>query len=369
MSNYSQQLKRVLEVVDVHGSENDKLAAAEIRQAALEEVGGDPLAWRDLEIGEAKHIGDRFMSADGEWVELGPEHFGFEDVVSEATRPMQRRALPPRPHIASGLVRYCYECGTIGEPGEGKRCCPDGHGAPYVPRKVAEQAREGFLSRIRASASEPDQILESLAKKAENSDIEVEAVYDPGPGQGSIVRDDVDMEEHVADWIRTQKGTISTTTPQLAPAVSDDYALGIAEQLARSDWTPEEALRWYAEGKHFDTVDGRTRIVDTGAVASNALKHLSSTYLEMKGDAELSELRDKLSESPMPVPTDWMQIIEQNCWDLRCTSEPTGGDDYDVLWHVIEHHMAEPHERTLASDLCPIRALERALNPPTGDEE
>lgn len=49
------------------------------------------------------------------------------------------------------------------------------------------------------------------------------------------------------------------------------------------DWTPEEALRFYAEGKHFDTVDGRTRILCTGAIASHALKGLAGPYADMKG--------------------------------------------------------------------------------------
>lgn len=70
-----------------------------------------------------------------------------------------------------------------------------------------------------------------------------------------------------------------------------EYAPGIVEALERSDWTPEEALRWYAAGNHFDTFDNRTRIIDTGAIASNALKHASLQHLELKGDAELSELR------------------------------------------------------------------------------
>lgn len=90
----------------------------------------------------------------------------------------------------------------------------------------------------------------------------------------------------------------------LAAPVQNDapYPEGIAELLERNDWTPEEALRFYAEGKHFDTVNGRTRIIDTGAVASNALKHLSLPYLEMKGDAELAELREAVrSEQAVAV--------------------------------------------------------------------
>ncbi len=71
----------------------------------------------------------------------------------------------------------------------------------------------------------------------------------------------------------------------------------IAAELERTDWTPEQALKWYAEGKHFDVVAGRTRIIDTGHVASNALKHLSAEYLEHKGDAQLHELQQRLAEA------------------------------------------------------------------------
>lgn len=67
--------------------------------------------------------------------------------------------------------------------------------------------------------------------------------------------------------------------------------------------------------------------------------------------------------------TDWLQIIEDNCWDLRCVDVPTGGDDYEVFWQVIGHHMAEPRERILAESLSPSEALERALNPEQDDEE
>lgn len=74
------------------------------------------------------------------------------------------------------------------------------------------------------------------------------------------------------------------------PAVPP-YPPEIAESLDREEWTPTDALRFYADGKHFDVVHGRTRIIDTGAIASNALKHASLGYLEMKGDSELSDLR------------------------------------------------------------------------------
>ena len=105
-------------------------------------------------------------------------------------------------------------------------------------------------------------------------------------------------QEQIIDRLTLEaQGEARFGEPHLPAAGSADqqYPDGIADDLERSDWTPIEALQWYATGKHFDVVGGRTRIIDTGAVASNALKHASLAYLELKGDAELSELRAALS--------------------------------------------------------------------------
>ena len=56
-----------------------------------------------------------------------------------------------------------------------------------------------------------------------------------------------------------------------------------ASALTESGWTVEAALRFYSEGKHFDVVEGRTRILDTGGIASDALKGFSPQYAAMKG--------------------------------------------------------------------------------------
>ncbi|ENC6657641.1 hypothetical protein ABKY47_002090 [Aeromonas hydrophila] len=49
-------------------------------------------------------------------------------------------------HVAShGLVRYCIECGSVGEvPKLALPCCQDNNKAFYVPAELAEQARTGF---------------------------------------------------------------------------------------------------------------------------------------------------------------------------------------------------------------------------------
>ena len=58
----------------------------------------------------------------------------------------------------------------------------------------------------------------------------------------------------------------------------------------------------------------------------------------------------------------WLEIIEDNCWDIRCVNVPTGGDDYDVGWRVIEHYMAEPNERIIGHGSSPLKALNDAIS-------
>lgn len=56
-----------------------------------------------------------------------------------------------------------------------------------------------------------------------------------------------------------------------------------------------------------------------------------------------------------------LEIIEQNCWDLRCVDIPTGAGDADIGWQIIEHHMAPPKERVVGYGNSPIEALNDAL--------
>ncbi|UUC95448.1 hypothetical protein [Comamonas sp. C11] len=51
------------------------------------------------------------------------------------------------------MVRYCPECGHVGEVGAGHRdCCPDGSQAFMVPEKHAKGLRAGFLAQIAQAA-------------------------------------------------------------------------------------------------------------------------------------------------------------------------------------------------------------------------
>lgn len=87
----------------------------------------------------------------------------------------------------------------------------------------------------------------------------------------------------------------------------------VSEFIERTDITPQEALQFYADQKNFDIVDGHVRIIDNGAVASNALKHLCVERLELKGDAELTELRAFKAacegQKPVAVVTDVYGLV------------------------------------------------------------
>lgn len=64
-----------------------------------------------------------------------------------------------------------------------------------------------------------------------------------------------------------------------------------------------------------------------------------------------------------PTDTELLNALASNYWDLRCIAVPTGGDDHDVDWTVIEHHQAKPHERTVAQGYTddPRVAIRRAI--------
>lgn len=47
--------------------------------------------WRDLTIGETRQPGDRFMSEEGEWVTMTEDHLSLTPVVTQCSRPSQRR--------------------------------------------------------------------------------------------------------------------------------------------------------------------------------------------------------------------------------------------------------------------------------------
>lgn len=88
-----------------------------------------------------------------------------------------------------------------------------------------------------------------------------------------------------------------------APSTEPSIPQNFVEACDKFDWTPEEALRFYADGKHFDTAHGRTRILCTGAIASHALKGMGESYAQMKG----VEPTDQAQGEPVEPFGYWLQ--------------------------------------------------------------
>lgn len=70
----------------------------------------------------------------------------------------------------------------------------------------------------------------------------------------------------------------------------------------------------------------------------------------------------------MSIVESLLRELEENTCDLRCRNVPTGGDDYDVQWFVVEHHMADPRERELGVGRDPIEAMLTAFRNLTNDD-
>jgi hypothetical protein len=81
---------------------------------------------------------------------------------------------------------------------------------------------------------------------------------------------------------------------------------------------------------------------------------------QMRSYARAAVLADRQKRAQDGALLDWLR---DNTCDLRCVNEPTDGDDYEVRWVVIEHHMAEPREREIARSYTddPRDAIHAAL--------
>ncbi len=64
----------------------------------------------------------------------------------------------------------------------------------------------------------------------------------------------------------------------------------------------------------------------------------------------------------MSLSESLLNELEKRTCDLRCRNVPTGGDDYDVEWFVIEHCMEDPKEREIGSGKNATEAMLTAFH-------
>lgn len=133
---------------------------------------------------------------------------------------------------------------------------------------------------LRAQLAEREALLRDLEGKTILSwpdKHRISAAISASAEPSASIESDFSKQKHDA-WRRAFYGEDSAEPS--APAPMPAYMEAACDKF---DWAPEEALRFYAEGKHFDVVAGRTRILCTGAIASHALKGIGGEYADMKG--------------------------------------------------------------------------------------
>ena len=57
----------------------------------------------------------------------------------------------------------------------------------------------------------------------------------------------------------------------------------------------------------------------------------------------------------------FLECLEDGSCDLRCVDVPTGADDCEIEWVVIEHYMSEPTEREMGRGSTAMAALNDAF--------
>jgi hypothetical protein len=74
------------------------------------------------------------------------------------------------------------------------------------------------------------------------------------------------------------------------------------------------------------------------------------------------------AQRPLTDDTQRLNALAENSWDLRCFETPTGADDADIGWRVVEHHMETPTERTVAEVFRdnPRQAIDAAIQAVNG---
>lgn len=157
------------------------------------------------------------------------------------------------------------------------------------------------LAELQEAFTESQEEVVSRGKMLAEAQALLREVGDSGfmvDGQIMPSHEAVELHERVEAYV-------SASAEPSAPTPMPAYMEEVCDKF---DWTPEEALRFYAEGKHFDTDNGRTRILCTGAIASHALKGMIKEYADLKG----SEQGEPSAPVEIDDPCKWSdrQVLE-----------------------------------------------------------
>lgn len=238
---------------------------------------------------------------------------------------------------AEPLVRYCPGCGSIGPvPEQYRDCCPDGSDARMIPQSLAEKCRDTFRVAVKVLTAEAE--AKFHAQSAAPVAQEPVAV--------------VSQETYNDD------GTSDIIVPAL-PIGTNLYAAPVAAQAQPTMPALTDAMRAVLRNEHcvYDSEDALYAALCDAAQAQRVVNQQMTTAAsdvladtqraiieaaERRGyERAIAECAQDLEDTEM---LDWLR--EETC-DLRCINQPTGGDDYEVRWIVISHHMAKPHEREI----------------------
>lgn len=63
------------------------------------------------------------------------------------------------------------------------------------------------------------------------------------------------------------------------------------------------------------------------------------------------------------VEEDYIKVLEDSCWDLRCVDVQSGFDDSDIEWQIVGHWISKPQERVIGRGSNAVAAIKDAMQP------
>jgi hypothetical protein len=154
-----------------------------------------------------------------------------------------------------------------------------------------------------------------------------------------------------------------TSTTLVANDIEGTHDAMILEARAALSASPPPADNPVAErcAERFDRI---ATIIDRNLYRQDEkVEDAKSIAISMREELKSGSIAALADNVAGPSDTELLDALRENSWDLRCISVPTGGDDHDIDWTIVEHHQADPQERTIAQAYRdePRHAIRRAI--------